>query len=74
MTSISLKTGFGTEISITDDFTDIADLMESVTTLLVAAGNSIPTIRDGYEAELQRVKEYIQCEIKEEQKATENNE
>lgn len=74
MTSISLKTGFGTEISITEDFTDIEDLMGNVTKLLFASDYSLHEIKAGYEAELERVKSRIQREIKEEQKTTENNE
>lgn len=75
MTStISLKTYLGTEISITEDFTDIEDLMGNVTTLLFASDYSLHEIKAGYEAELERVKSRIQREIKEEQKTTENNE
>ena len=70
ISTISLKTYLGKEIIINDDFSDVNDLMESVTTLLLAADYCLPTIREGYEAELERVKEYIQCAINEEQKAT----
>ena len=74
MTSISLKTYLGKENIINDDFNDIADFMESVTALFFAAGYSLQTIREGYEDELERVKDYIQSSIDEEQQTTENNE
>lgn len=74
ISTISLKTDLGKEIIINDDFSDIANLMESVTTLLFATEYTLREIKAGYEAELERVKERIQREIKEEQKTTENNE
>lgn len=74
ISKISTKTYLGKEIIINYYFSDIADLMESVTTLLFAAEYTLHEIKAGYEAELEGVKSRIQREIKEEQKTTENNE
>lgn len=74
ISTISLKTYLGEEIIINDDFSDIANLMESVTTLLFATEYTLREIKAGYEAELERVKSRIKREINEGQKATENNE
>ncbi|MBR4552872.1 MAG: hypothetical protein IKO20_04030 [Bacteroidaceae bacterium] len=74
ISTISLKTDLGEEIIINDDFSDIANLMESVTTLLFATEYTLREIKTGYEAELQRVKYEIQCTVNEEQQTTEKNE
>ena len=74
ISTISLKTDLGKEIIINDDFSDIANLMESITTLLFATEYTLREIKVGYEAELLRVKYEIQCTINEEQQTTENNE
>lgn len=72
--TITLKTDFLKEISITEDLTDINDLIGSVTMLLFAAEYTLHDIKAGYEAELEIVKERIQSEIKKEQQTAENNE
>ena len=74
ISTISLKTYLGKEIIINNDFSDIADFMESVTSLLFASDHSLHEIKAGYEAELLRVKYEIQCTIDEEQQTTDNNE